>query len=87
VAGRIRSIEKIHVIGTRTRDLPACGIVPQPTTLPRAPPTIEVLLETRFSNRSVPRSYKEDNWGDQVSSVRESVKRGLERVKLKNHHC
>jgi hypothetical protein len=31
-AGRIRSIEKIHLIGTRTRDLPACSIVPQPTT-------------------------------------------------------
>jgi hypothetical protein len=30
----IRSIEKIHLIGTRTRDLPACNIVPQPTTLP-----------------------------------------------------
>jgi hypothetical protein len=36
-AGRIRYIEKIHLIGTRTRDLPACSIVPQPTTLPRAP--------------------------------------------------
>jgi hypothetical protein len=23
----------------------------------------------------MPRSYKEDNWGDQISSVRESVKR------------
>jgi hypothetical protein len=33
---RIRSIEKIHLIGTRTRDLPACSIVPQPITLPRA---------------------------------------------------
>jgi hypothetical protein len=33
-AGRIRSIEKkIHLIETRTRDLPACSIVPQPTTL------------------------------------------------------
>jgi hypothetical protein len=30
---------KIHLIGTRTRDLPACRIVPQPTTLPRAPTT------------------------------------------------
>jgi hypothetical protein len=37
VAGRIRSIEKIHLIGTRTRDRPACSIVPQPITLPRAP--------------------------------------------------
>jgi hypothetical protein len=30
--------KKIHFIGTRTRDLPACSIVPQPTMLPRAPP-------------------------------------------------
>jgi hypothetical protein len=29
--------KEIHLIGTRTRDLPACSIVPQPTTLPRAP--------------------------------------------------
>jgi hypothetical protein len=37
-AGRIRSSEKSsdHT-GNRTRDLPACSIVPQPTTLPRAP--------------------------------------------------
>jgi hypothetical protein len=32
----------------------------------------------------VPRSYLEDNWGDPISSVRESGKRELERVKLKN---
>jgi hypothetical protein len=31
----------------------------------------------------VPWSYKEYNWGYQVSSVRESVKRGLEDVKLR----
>jgi hypothetical protein len=30
-------LKKIHLIGTRTRDLPVCSIVPQPTTLPRAP--------------------------------------------------
>jgi hypothetical protein len=36
-AGRIRPIEKkIHIIGTRTRDVPASSIVPQPTTPPRA---------------------------------------------------
>jgi hypothetical protein len=29
--------------------------------------TIELLLETVFSNQSVQRGYKEDNWGDQVS--------------------
>jgi hypothetical protein len=33
-------LKKIHLIGTRTRDLPACSIVPQPTTLPRAPTVI-----------------------------------------------
>jgi hypothetical protein len=27
-AGRIMSIEKIHLTGTRSRDLPACSIVP-----------------------------------------------------------
>jgi hypothetical protein len=37
-AGRIRWIEKFnYLIGNRTRDHPACGIVPQPTTLARAP--------------------------------------------------
>jgi hypothetical protein len=30
-------LKRIHLIGTRTRDLPACSIVPQPTTLPRTP--------------------------------------------------
>jgi hypothetical protein len=29
-------LKKIHLIGTRTCDLPACSIVPQPTTLPHA---------------------------------------------------
>jgi hypothetical protein len=36
-AGRISSNEKIHLIGIRSRDLAVCSIVPQPTTLPRAP--------------------------------------------------
>jgi hypothetical protein len=37
-AGRTRWIEKSNdLIGNRTRDLPACSIVPQLTTLPRAP--------------------------------------------------
>jgi hypothetical protein len=37
-AGRIRSIKKSNdLIGNRTRDLPACSIVPQPTKLPLAP--------------------------------------------------
>jgi hypothetical protein len=37
-AGRIKSTEKSYdLIGNRIRDLPACSIVPQPTTLARAP--------------------------------------------------
>jgi hypothetical protein len=34
---------------------------------------IEVLLETVFSTLSVQRCYKEDNKGNRVNSVRESV--------------
>jgi hypothetical protein len=30
-------LKKIHLIGTRTLNLPACSIVPQPTTIPRVP--------------------------------------------------
>jgi hypothetical protein len=36
-AAGLGKLKKIHLIGTRTRDLPACSIVPQPTTLPHAP--------------------------------------------------
>jgi hypothetical protein len=36
-AGTTGSIEKSSEIGNRTRDLPACSMVPQPTTLPHAP--------------------------------------------------
>jgi hypothetical protein len=31
--------KKSQLIGNRTRDLPACSIVPQPATPPRAPST------------------------------------------------
>jgi hypothetical protein len=40
--------------------------------------TIEVILETAFSTRSVQTGYKEDNCGNLVNSVREVVKKGLE---------
>ena len=37
-AGRIISMKNcIDTMGNRTRDLPACGAVPQPTASPRAP--------------------------------------------------
>jgi hypothetical protein len=49
-AGRIRSIEKSDdLIGNRTHDFPACSIVPQPTTLPRALPIQWVLKQKIMS--------------------------------------
>jgi hypothetical protein len=44
-AGRITSIEKSSdFLGNLTRDLPACSIVPQPTTLPCAPTVFFVVF-------------------------------------------
>jgi len=43
-AGRIMPMKKSNdTIGNRTRDLPACSAVPQPTALPRAPKVSKVL--------------------------------------------
>jgi hypothetical protein len=50
-AGSVRSIKKSSDIGNRTRDLPACSTVPQPTTLPRAPN----ILCVSYRNRSIRR--------------------------------
>jgi hypothetical protein len=33
-------LKNVHLIGIRTRDLPACNIVPLPSTLPRTPDRI-----------------------------------------------
>jgi hypothetical protein len=41
----IGKLKKIHLIGTRTRDLPACSIVPQTTTLPHAVVMYQSLLK------------------------------------------
>jgi hypothetical protein len=40
-----------------------------------------------FYTRSVPRSYKEDNLGDQVSSVREAVKKRDRRKEFCTRVC
>jgi hypothetical protein len=52
-AGRIRSIEKSTSSGTRTGDLPACSIVPQPTTLPMILIVTIVIIILRRVNRFV----------------------------------
>jgi hypothetical protein len=51
-AGRIRSIEKSNdPIGIRSRDLQACSIMPQPSTLPRAPISKqEDILKKQYRN-------------------------------------
>jgi hypothetical protein len=47
------AIEKsMDLIGNRNRDLTACSIVPQPTTLPRTPTPILCILHL-FSSRVV----------------------------------
>jgi hypothetical protein len=40
-AGRIRSVGKIYLIGTRTHNLPVCNKARQLTTLPRARATLD----------------------------------------------
>jgi hypothetical protein len=48
-AGRIRPIEKSSdLIENRTRDIPACCVVPQPTTLPRAPVKCPMFIKIRI---------------------------------------
>jgi hypothetical protein len=73
-AGRMRSIEKYNgLVGNRTRDLPACSVVPQPTTLPHASTkykpvaTLEILISV-LSTKSwygpawVSRVHGMNNW-------------------------
>jgi hypothetical protein len=50
-AGRIGSIEKFNdLIGNRNRDLQACCIVPEPTTLPRGltAPSVDKLYSVQL---------------------------------------
>jgi hypothetical protein len=50
------------LIGNRTRDLPACSVVPRPTTLPLAPyfilrSLILILYPSEVSNVHIPEEY------------------------------
>jgi hypothetical protein len=50
VAGRIRSIEKCNdLIGTKTHNLLAYNIVPQPTTLPHSPSILIASLNKKLN--------------------------------------
>jgi hypothetical protein len=88
-AGRIRSIEKKsnNLIGNRTRDLPACSIVPQPTTLPRAPGVLVInsLIYSPSNSRHVEHragwcsgNASATNWGgSQMNLGRDTDYRGF----------
>jgi hypothetical protein len=53
-AGRIWSTEKSNdLIGNWTCDLPACSMVPQPTTLPRAPYVFVVRCLINYAGRQL----------------------------------
>ena len=53
MAGRIKSTKKSNdIIGNRTRDIPACSIVAQPTKLPRAPvPSLAQINKEKMLNQ------------------------------------
>jgi hypothetical protein len=54
VAGRIRSIEKSNdLIGNRISDLPACSMVPQPTTVSCATHIMFIMNKTSMNQPQV----------------------------------
>jgi hypothetical protein len=54
------NLKKIHLIGTRTRDFPACSIVSQPTTRQRSPSLRCVQKELKYvSSCTVSKTYFE----------------------------
>jgi hypothetical protein len=59
---RLGQLKKIHLIGTRTRDLPACSVVPQPTMLPRAP-RVRLVLRRMFGVLYQPQMIDDDDSG------------------------
>jgi hypothetical protein len=56
--------KKIHLIGIRIRYLPACSIVPQPTTLPRA--TVGLDNFTKYKYNGGMADKQERKWSIEV---------------------
>jgi hypothetical protein len=85
-AGRIRSIEKPNdLIGIRTRDLPACSIVPHPTTLPHDIPFIRLKV---YSIKSLGKSFLVSSFYQfhfQEISLRHKESRSLLELKYARH--
>jgi hypothetical protein len=62
VAGIIRSIKKFSdLVGNRTLDLPAYSILPQLTTLPRAPCQKIYILEKWAGSKKIRKAMSMDN--------------------------
>jgi hypothetical protein len=59
--GRNRRFEKSNDIGNQTRDLTACGIVPHPTTPPRAPGVTKHARKI-FGTHNKQENEKRNNW-------------------------
>jgi hypothetical protein len=55
----------IHLIWSRTRDLPACSIVPQPTTLPRD----NIKMDLRIIGREAVNMFTVAQDRDQLRTV------------------
>jgi hypothetical protein len=70
--------KKIHLIGTRTRDLPACSIVPQPTTIPRATAIKEIHNLSRNVLEMLPKKTRKEIGWQCGSNEGESTNSGLE---------
>jgi hypothetical protein len=61
-----------YTIGNRTRDLPACSAVPQPTAPPRAPRNLQNVKDSGFT-------YKKNGYPGEAYVVERNC--SLERVK------
>jgi hypothetical protein len=59
--------ELIDFIGTRNRDLLACSMVPQPTTLPRIPPPPPELKMTKLLKKVFLAGHKLEKYALRMS--------------------
>jgi hypothetical protein len=57
---RLGELKIIHLIGTRTHNLPACSIVPQTTTLPRTMENVQKV--NNCNNIPLPHTFRSDQY-------------------------
>jgi hypothetical protein len=88
--GKLKKKKKFNdFIGNQTRDLPACSIVPQPTTLQRAPSFLDNCTE--FNDNSGPlrevmrfpvrkREERKEKENKLIDKIKESVEKETEKT-------